>query len=302
MNHPDPVVFITLVQSARQKAAAQLLIESLRAFGGAFSQSPMWIFEGDPDNTPCHDLADTLTQVFPLEISEAIKANWFAPKVSACAQAESMAAGKLQSLVWIASDCLVIQPPTLFDLGGSWDIALRPVHIQNVGLLAEAPLDVFWNGVYQEVGVEDARTTLESFVDQQHIRAYYNSHMFAVDPALGLLKEWHKHFAALVTDQDFQARACQDDPQHIFLHQAVLSALIDARITAERVCILPPTYSYPYNLQRRIPPEQRAQTLNELVCIAYEERPLDPAMMDDILVNEPLRRWLGEHVRGNGKK
>ena len=38
---------------------------------------------------------------------------------------------------------------------------------------------------------------------------------------------------------------------------------------------------------------RRAQELNELVSIAYEERTLDPTCMDDIGVSGDLRSWLG---------
>jgi hypothetical protein len=47
-----------------------------------------------------------------------------------------------------------------------------------------------------------------------------------------------------------------------------------------------------YNLQAEIPAARRARALNDLVCIAYEDRPLDPEVVDDIAIHEPLRSWL----------
>jgi hypothetical protein len=60
----------------------------------------------------------------------------------------------------------------------------------------------------------------------------------------------------------------------------------------ERIRMLPPDYSYPYNLHQVVPPDRRALALNDLVSIAYEDRSLDPDVVDDIAIHEPLRSWL----------
>ena len=90
----------------------------------------------------------------------------------------------------------------------------------------------------------------------------------------------------------FQSNACQDELYRIFLHQAVLSALTVTLLGPDRIRLLPPDYSYPYNLHSSVPPERRARALNDLVCIAYEDRPLDPRVVSDIQIDEPLRSWL----------
>jgi hypothetical protein len=107
-----------------------------------------------------------------------------------------------------------------------------------------------------------------------------------------LLRQWLECFEVLVGDQAFQSAYCQDERHQVFLHQAVLSALIATRLDPQRVRILPPIYSYPYNLHPSVPCDWRAQALDDLVCVAYEERSLDPAVMNDITVHEPLRSWL----------
>ena len=83
------------------------------------------------------------------------------------------------------------------------------------------------------------------------------------------------NFTALVNDQAYQEEACSDIAHQIFLHQAVLSALIVTML----------------------PPERRAQALNDLVCIANEERPMHPDAVTDIAIHEPLRTWLTAHAR-----
>jgi hypothetical protein len=299
MNHNaiNKTVFVILVSAIEQRSRARLLINSIRSFGGALRHCPIWLFEADSQQAPCDGLEEAGVRVLPLAVPDTVKHYGFAGKVYACAQAEALAGPEVRSLVWLSPDCLVIQPPLLFDLTASFDAAVRPVHIRNVGLGATQPVDDFWGKVYQSVGVGDVQTSVESFVDAQRIRAYFNSHAFAVNPSQGLCRRWFACFESLVCDRSFQAGACRDERHRIFLHQAVLSALLATALDPQRLCLLPPDYGYPYNLHQDVPPERRARALDDLVCIAYEGRSLDPAVVDDVEINEPLRSWLSARAK-----
>jgi hypothetical protein len=291
----DTVVFVTLVRSAAQRADAGLLIDGIRSFGGLLGRCPIWVFETGEAGPAILD-----AQSRPLAVPEAVATAPFAAKVYACARAEALAGPEVESLVWISPDCLVLNPPLLMALGPEHDAAVRPVHIRNVGLAATDQVDPFWSAVYRAAGVDDVALTVESFVDGQHLRAYFNSHILSIRPSLGLCREWFELFAALATDEPFQAGAGRDPLHQIFLHQAVLSALLATRIDPDRLRTLPPDYSYPYNLQDRVPPDRRAAVLNELVCIAREDRPLHPDDVHDIAIREPLRAWLAARVTKSG--
>lgn len=298
--NPEGTIFLTWVYSSRQLRNVRLLIDSLRSFGGALGDRPIWVFETNPQEAPCQSLESLGAQVLPLDVPGEVRHYDYADKVYACARAEELAPPAVQSLVWLTPECLIVKPPLLFDLAGSFDAAVRPVHIQNVGLLAEEPLDGFWKKVYETVGVPDIQTTVESFVDAKRLRAYYNSAAFAINPALGLMHRWFDVFQTLVCDRAFQAGPCQGDWHQVFLHQAVLTTLIGTHLDPQRVRSLPPEYVYPYNLHADVPPEWRARVLNDLVCVYHEGRSLDPQAMDDIQVHEPLRAWLSARAADAG--
>ena len=79
-----------------------------------------------------------------------------------------------------------------------------------------------------------------------------------------------------------------------------MSALLATGLEPGRIRVLPPDYNYPYNLHQAVPFDRRAATLNDLVCITYEDRSLDPNVVDDIDIHEPLGSWLSLHVAPNG--
>ena len=287
---------VILLESAEQINATKILIDSLRALGGELGQSTILLFKSAQD---LPDTSESGIEISMLEMDARLKEFPLAGKVAACAQAEKIAGNKFRSMIWMNPETLVIKPPILLGLGSKCDLAIRPVHIQNIGLSAAAPIDDYWKEIYQIVGLTDDKTTVESFVDKQKLRAYYNTHVFSINPTIGLFRLWTGYFKRLALDQKFQSGPCRDGLHKIFLHQAVLSALIEKMVPTSRLRLLPPDYSYPYNLQDKVPIDRRAEVLNELTVMVYEQRSIDPDEMKDIRVEEPLRAWLGTELRNN---
>ena len=286
-------IFLTYA-SAGNLPFVRLLIDSLRTFGGELADTPFWIFTLDPGSV--RSLETHSTHVFILEVPEAVSSYPFGRKVAACARAEELAPAGTRSLAWIDPACIIVQPPACFALSANCDAAFRPVHIRNVGLTPFEHLDAFWNGIYTALGVKDIHTTVNSFVDDQTLRTYFNSHAFAVNPRLGLMQGWCAHFQLLISNKTFQSTACSDEIHQIFLFQAILSTLIASSIAPDRICLLPPTYNYPYHLQKKIPDSSRAKTLNELVCFTYEDEDIQPSNLIGIEIHDPLRYWLENRI------
>lgn len=286
------VILFTLVTDPAELGAARLLIASLRTFGGVMKDCPVRVF------VPAElvDSAGRLTapdvELIPLTVPPHLADYPFGSKVLACARAEVLCPAGTDTLLWMDPNCLVLQPPVLYDLGAQYDVALRPVHIRNVGLGSAEPPDVFWGGIDAALGIPGVCLSVESFVDRQQLRAYFNSHALAVSPALGLMRDWLALYEKLLADSAFQTAACPDPLHRIFLFQALFSTLVTARIPTERIHILPLQYNYPYHLQARIPLQNRAAALNDLVTVAYEDLPFRLADVKGFEVNEPLRGWL----------
>jgi hypothetical protein len=291
-----PRVFL-MVGSPVEVANARLLIESLRAFGGEASRWPVWVFV--PTSAGIASALEGIegTAIIPLEVPEEIHSFPFAAKVSACSRAEAMASGEGCALIWLSPYSLVIQPPLLLGLTLPARAAFRPVHIKNVGSPMDEPLDEFWRTIYEVIGLAEAPFTVDSLVNSVDIRPYFNTHLFAVDSSLGILRIWLDHFRALATNRTFLSGPCGDGAHRIFLHQAILSALIAKALPREQICILPIGYSYPLHFHREIPEPLRAKKLNDLVCPVYEDRYEHPAGLNGLPVQEPLDSWLRRRHR-----
>ncbi len=294
--------FVTRVRSAESARAARLLLESLRAFGGAMAPCPAWVFAADGVREQARrELAGVAdVAVLPLAVPCDAAPFLFAEKVFACARAEQVAGPDAGSLVWMDPECLVAGEPLLLDLGGAADAAFRPVHVRNVGLPPAEPLDPFWSGICAAIGTPDVPGTVVSFVDGQVLRSYFNSHCFSVNPRVGLMARWWEVFQRLVAGAAFRRQACPDEAHRVFLFQAVLSVLVASTVGRGRIRVLPPSYSYPYHLHAKVPTGRRPAALNDLAVVVLEDRLLDPAGATDIEIREPLRSWLASRPAGAG--
>lgn len=293
-------VFITCVRSEEDIAATRLLVDSLQSFGGELRGCPFWVFLSDPHAAKGRGLAGLKVEIMPLTIPAALRNYPFAGKVLACAAAEALLTPEVRSLIWLDPDCLILQPPLLFDLGEGFDAALRPVHVRNVGIRSSAPPDLYWSGIYRAVGIPPSQRTVESFMDRELLRAYFNSHGFSLNPAARLCGRWSELFERLVRDAAFQSTACRQELRRVFLFQAVLSALVSSSLDESRTRLLPPEYNYPYHLHSHLTADRRAAVLNDLVSLVREDRSLCPREIADIQIREPLRSWLAARFPPSG--
>ena len=293
-------VFFTLVRSVGDESGVRLMIESLRTFGGALADSTVLVFQSDP-GAGLRVYAD-LENVYglPLMVPPAWRGHYFAAKVHAASEAEEMAWDDAGTLIWMNSGCLVAGPPVLLDLEQSLDAAFRVVHVRNVGSPAGSPVDGFWERVYRGAGVAAPVTALESFVDREAIRPYFNTHLFSVNPSRGLLRRWLGLWKSAVSDVEFMSGPCADEEHRIFLHQAILSALVTEPLAAGHLCELPPEYSYPLHFHDRVPEDRRPAALGELVCPVYEGIFRYPESLNGLAAADPLASWLREHALGAG--
>lgn len=289
------ILFVTTISSPSERGRVQMLVDSIRTFGGPFRESEMWIFDVSPQRDLCGRMGVDRVEAFPLELPSGTASYPFAGKVTACARAEEMIAAANLTLVWISSDCLVLNPPDEQALTSPYQTAFRPVHIQNIGSSWGEPINEYWRMIYQSVGLEKAPFSVTSFVDQVKLRPYFNSHTFSIQPSLGLMNRWLELFRQFVADETYQEGPCQPFQEKVFLHQALLSALVISELEEGEIRILSPPYSYPYNLQGDIPQDSQVGDIGKLVSLTWEGRTLDPRQVEDMEIGEPYRTWLGRY-------
>jgi hypothetical protein len=292
----EKICFFTIARSPESKGAVQFLLKSLQTFGGSMRNHPVLIFQMFPDHEAELGLGGENVHVIPVDKDHGLRHYWFGDKVYVCSLAEKLVQGHVHSLVWLSAQCLILHPPVHLDLENSYGAAFRPVHIKNIGLAVDEPLNAFWRAVYDSVGIDECPYAVQSLVDGHKIRAYFNTHLFSVDPSVGILQTWLDRFREMISDHGFQSGPCNDQGHQIFLHQAILSALTVKMLDWQKVRILPNEYSYPLHLHSDVPMHLRPESLNSQICPVYEGIYQHPSTLNGLEVHEPLNTWIVDNI------
>ncbi len=288
-----PLTFMVMIATPQEEKETGVLIDSLRTFGGEYAQSPVVLVLSDPQKTDGRALADKVQQTVVLEMDEQFRPFPFSDKVYACAQVEELVAQKTDWLVWLNPDCLILAEPRALTADPAAWAALRPVHIRNIGAPADGPVPDYWQRIYAAAGVDPEKTwTVESFVDREKLRAYFNSGCMAFAPDKGILRGWREAYATLLADPAAHAFYTSDRSYAIFCHQAVLSAVVVAQAGKERVNLLPPSYGYPLPLQDQAGFANRMTSLWDIVIAIGGT----PESLRKIEITDLYQRWIETNV------
>jgi glyoxylase-like metal-dependent hydrolase (beta-lactamase superfamily II) len=299
--------FVTYILWDSQEYAASMLVNSIRKWGGEYSNCPIYVVLVDPDVSGFHIKAENVEFVSHL-LSDTIRYYPFASKAFAAAKVEEITAGKVSTLIWLDPETMILNPPREYDLKEGFAAAVAPVTFINTGQTPDQPVDAYWGPIYKRCDLDPARAfTVESFVDCKKIRCWLNCGMFSVRPERGLMREWAKILKEFIDNEEYQRSAMTDPIHRTFLHQAVISTLIASRLQRREIHMLPKGYNYPlfshdldFTVQTgetyRIPKHKRVKKLGDLVSVfsesLFEEHSDWPKYIPP--ADEPKKTWLTE--------
>ena len=287
--------------SSASDPEASILAASIRKFAGTLSDSPIWIFIPDSGRKMPKRIEEHLisldVQIIPFKVEDDSKFP-FARFVLAAATAESLVKGKTKLLVWLGANTIVFNDPKLFLLRENINLGYRPVHHTLIGSFYEKPMDPFWELVYRKCNVpEDRIFPMQTHVDHNTLRPYFNAGFLIVRPEKGLLKAWWEKYRELYHDTSFKEFYEKDELYIIFIHQAVLSGVILSTMERKELQELPFMYNYPLNLYFECPIALRPSNVNDLITARFEGFEEEvPKWLEKIPLQDPLKSWLTDQL------
>ncbi len=255
------LAFLLCVERGRLESEALLCVESLREFGGAYAQAPVYAFAPRPGYEPEPVTVERLEALGVSLVDEPlIKRFEEIPtfnKVAVSAWAERELGH--ETLVFTDTDCVFLGEPTELD-GGDWVAAVRPVDRRIAGSRGKGKSEPFWRKMYAELGVKN-EPFVETTVGQMRIRAYWNTGLVAARRSAGLFGAWEQALPRLFDANIVQKRWPQ------FMDQ-----LSWAGVTADvhdRVLQLSDAYNYPLRHRQALAPAAAQLDLPDLVHLHY---------------------------------
>ncbi len=286
----------TFVSNHEQERAVKALIRSVRDLGGEYRSSRIYVVTVDAKDLPCAALRRDGVEVLPLEMERGFLDYPLALKAFAAAQIEKKAAAAgTDTLIWLDPGVIVLNSLAALDLGEDFDAAVRPVTLANtIALPPQTAPDDYWKPIYEKTGLDfKALPVQETIADEVKTQPYYNCEVFSFNPGLGIAAEWARLLDGFLKDEKYQKTVCTTFLKRLFLHQAVLSAVIVSKAKPDRIKALPLTSGYPFNQHDRLSASKKIVSLNELSVVIFDYAwESVPAWMKKIKIEEPLQQWL----------
>lgn len=255
------MAFLICVERGRLESEAVLLIESLRAWGGACAGAPVYAFAPrrglGPEPATAERLADLGATLVEEPLAERFAETPTFNKVAVSAWAEREL--EHETLVFTDTDTVFCGEPVEL-IAGDWLAALRPVDRRIAGSKGKGKTEPYWRRMYAELGVK-ARPFVETTVGQMSIRAYWNSGLVAARRTAGIFAAWEDALERLVEADLVPKRWPQ------FMDQLSL-----AGVTADlhdRVRILPDAYNYPLRHRGSLTHSAQELDLPDIVHLHY---------------------------------
>jgi hypothetical protein len=249
----DQIVFATYAEWPGALANTARMAESVRTFGGRFSQADIWLYVPEPirerlltDSSTVSQLNEWDVDIRTSQIPEAARWFFYGGKPYAAAQAEADAAGLKTIVIWLDDDTIVLDAPEEFDLPPSRSLAYCPIMHNRSGSLYGQPPDDFWSRIYEMQDLsDDMLFEMTTPADQQKIRAYFHCGEQAVRPEKGVFTRWAQDFDKLVKDSMILALCRHEGRYRVFLHQAALTGAVLHLLSRDEMKELSKRYNYP---------------------------------------------------------
>lgn len=256
--------FVLCVEAGRLEAQATLLCRSIRRFGGRWADATIRAYSPRPGSGPSRATVDELETQRVEFIDEPLNAEFanypIGNKIFTCAHAE--ATGDSEIIVFADSDTVFVAEPVELLLADHRDAAVRPVDRKNRGSAGAGDRhEAYWQRMYELLDVA-ATPRVETVVDQESIRAYFNAGLVVARRGGGVFQEWKEDFLRLMAAEHVPSSGNLNN-----MDQFTLAAVLARRI--DRVHLLSDRYNYPLGKRPILPDELAGRQLGELVHVHY---------------------------------
>ncbi|MDY6936876.1 MAG: hypothetical protein SWY16_04345 [Cyanobacteriota bacterium] len=258
-----PVAFLICTEAGDLAEKSLLLARSLRCFGGQFQDAPIYSFQPRDGEAIEPQILEQFQELGVIHQQILLNTQYsdypIANKILVSAYGEENI--DAETLVFLDSDQVFFLEPTEFLLSSEVDVALRPVDSKHIGSTGEGDTEeAYWQKLYDLFKV-DREIWVETTVEKERIRGYWNSGIIAAKKASGLFSNWLKNFEIAMENQLIPEAGM------FHLDQLTLAATI-AAMNLE-VLTLSPTYNYPLHKQSQLNEGDRIETFDKIVSIHY---------------------------------
>jgi hypothetical protein len=217
----------TCIESGRLEPEVVMMVRTLRAFGGRFSQCPVLAIQPrtGPSIAGSTWRALERLQVSYIERPIRHRFDWlgFANKPQAAVIADELA--KTKHVVWLDADVLVVAEPHALDAPHN-DAHEVLACVEELGPVSSGPGDrfePFWQALADAAGMHEGMPFVTAGPSGKRIRLHFNSGVFRFRRGSGFANHYLELFEKL-----YALRIMPKDDPTMFLHEQIIFSIAAA--------------------------------------------------------------------------
>jgi hypothetical protein len=292
MRSQPSISFVFGVESGWLECLTIRAVESLRRWGGAFANAPVFavVTRGPPLSSATLDTFKRLDVAYVHQPART-PYSWFQyyQKPLVLAAVDTLA--KTDTIAWLDSDLLIAGEPEALQLEDDVDFAARPSAKEMGTCGVGDPLDPIWRANCRALGIDiDALPWIMSDdLQAQRIRLYWNSGVFVYRTSTAFGRHWLKTSTRLMEARNF---TLANEFKLSFNEMGALGLAMHSNRMRWRS--LPRTHNYDINW--RALDQYREQDLRAAQVIHHHDFML-PEFWDNFLqlverTHPPVAKWL----------
>ena len=289
-NYGDPLHFVAVVEPGDLERKCTLLLESIRAFGGALAGAPCWFVQPRKGGRLARRTHEIFYDLDGRLLAADLNRDWphypIANKIFASAFVERLLPHDETLLCFLDSDVVCLREPRDLVLDPQADVGVGPVDRVGRGQQHGAPLNEYWQRVHALCGVEPRQVwTVRTNVEQAEIHAYFNAGLIVGRRRARLYNRWLDALEVARKDEPFRGKQLHN------LDQALLAGIVMGQFDRKRVALLNRRYNYPLHLQHELPAENRLPDTDAIVVAHYHGLFYKRACLQELPFAEQHRSW-----------
>lgn len=243
---------------------AEVLVESIRSFGGYLKDAPIAIMTPKHQNVIMN--IQGITQV-DFVVPRKYQRVPYVDKMIAAMHFEQLADGPI---LWMDVDSIVLQEPLALKIDQG--ISVKVVDKRNIGLKVDEPLDGVWKSIYEYYGLEDKFQGITTTIDCISIKPYFNAGLVAVNSDKGIFAKTVEGIEVLLKNGLVKKSIQSSKELNIFFHQAVLTGAILASYDWDEIILMGDMVNYPLHFKNKYPRELGFDSIQTLRYDTYFDK------------------------------